>query len=256
MGRALVVTGTGTGVGKTVVTATLAARFRRDGLRVAVRKPFATGIADAERFGPWRDDDAALLAVAADSAEAPLTIRPVSLSDPLAPADAARLAGVPDPPWRRMPDDLLEDIAKYDITLVEGVGGVAVPIAACALFSDFARLLGAPALVVASTSLGTVNHSLLTLEHLFSRGIEVVGIAFVRPRGGEPDLAERTGPDLVIRYAETISWGTVPFIEGLSSPESDEARRAVARLPLDCPVADSAAAWLRAAVSPLGSSPS
>ncbi|OBK12532.1 dethiobiotin synthase [Mycobacterium asiaticum] len=172
----LVVTGTGTGVGKTVATAALASHARQVGVDVAVCKPVQTGTRDG-------DDDLAEIARLSGVTElAGLARYPL----PMAPAAAAELAGMPLPTR----EELLHLIRGVDrpgrLTLVEGAGGVLVELAAagCTL-RDLAVELSAAALVVVGAELGTLNHTALTLEALAAQHVPCAGLVIgswpVRP---------------------------------------------------------------------------
>jgi dethiobiotin synthetase len=198
----LIVTGTGTDVGKTVVTAAIAALARARGDRVAVVKPAQTGIAArpyddksvnvvARQRPTFTDtpgtdaDTITRLSGVTDTHE--LTRFP----DPLSPEAAARVSGLP-------PLDLA-DSAEYiarladarDLVLVEGAGGLLVRYdQAGATIADLAAMLAAPVLVVAAAGLGTLNHTALTCEALAARRLELAGVAIGSwPR--DPGLAER-----------------------------------------------------------------
>lgn len=163
----MVVTGTGTGVGKTVACAALACHARQVGLDVAVCKPVQTGTQTG-------DDDLAEVARLSGVAELTGLAR---YPQPLAPAAAAEQAGMPLPTR----EQLLELIAGLDraggLTLVEGAGGLLVELAdAGATVRDLAVELGALALVTVSVELGTLNHTALTLEALATRGVSYVGL--------------------------------------------------------------------------------
>ncbi len=163
--RTLFVTGTDTGVGKTVVAIWLAAALAPRA-HVALVKPFQTGASD-----PARDGDEAFYRAALGDAR--VTIRTlVTLPEPLAPAIAAARAG------------RLIDVAaalvecrvlrkQHDITLVEGAGGLLVSIAGETDMAGFAAALDAALVVVARPSLGTLNHTALTLEAAERRGLAV-----------------------------------------------------------------------------------
>ena len=214
------IAGTDTGVGKTLVTAALAAALRMRGADVVAAKPFASGCTPG---CDWRDDDAQLL-MAASRCDEPLdAVSPQRFAHPLAPATAAALED------RRVDiagalDAMRALAARHSIVLVEGVGGVAVPLHGGTLASDFARQLGAPALVVARTALGTINHTLLTLEHLRARGVAVAGVVFVRHQSGPLSLAEETGVPLACNLAGTPCHGIVPHVDAFARAVSlDEA---------------------------------
>lgn len=163
----VIITGTGTGVGKTIATAALATAARQAGLDVAVCKPVQTGIADG-------DDDLAevgrLSGVSALFASA-------RYPEPLAPAAAAEQAGMALP--RR--SELLSLVRGADrpgrLTLVEGAGGLLVELAADGVtLRDLAVDLNAAVLVVVGAELGTLNHTALTLESLAGQGLSCAGL--------------------------------------------------------------------------------
>jgi dethiobiotin synthetase len=163
----LVVTGTGTGVGKTVVTAALACHARRAGLDVAVCKPVQTGTDCGD------DDLAEVGRLSGVTALAGLARYP----QPLAPAAAAEQAGTPLPTG----DQVLRLVRGVDrpgrLTLVEGAGGLLVELAAGGVtLRDLAVELGAAALVAVTAELGTLNHTALTLEALAVRGVSCAGV--------------------------------------------------------------------------------
>ncbi|MGB8390071.1 dethiobiotin synthase [Mycobacterium sp.] len=163
----LVVTGTGTGVGKTVVTAALACHARQAGIDVAVCKPVQTGTDSG-------DDDLAEVARLSGVTELAGLAR---YPQPLAPAAAAEQAGMTLPTR----EQLLRLIAGLDrpgrLTLVEGAGGLLVELAdAGVTLRDLAVELGAAALVVVSAELGTLNHTALTLEALAAQRVSCAGL--------------------------------------------------------------------------------
>lgn len=169
----LVVTGTDTGVGKTVATAALASHARQAGIDVAVCKPAQTGTADG-------DDDLAEVARLAGITElAGLARYPL----PMAPAAAAEQAGA-QLPSRAQVLDLIRGMDRPGrLTLVEGAGGLLVELADGATLRDLAVDLGAAALVVTRAGLGTLNHTALTLEALAAQHVACAGLVI----GSWPD---------------------------------------------------------------------
>jgi dethiobiotin synthetase len=170
----LVVTGTGTGVGKTVATAALASHARQAGIDVAVCKPVQTGTATG-------DDDLAEIARLAGVTELAGCAR---YPMPLAPAAAAEQAGMALPTR----DQLLTTIGALDrpgrLTIVEGAGGLLVQLAdAGVTLRDLAADLGAAALVAVAAELGTLNHTALTLEALAAHKVSCSGLVI----GSWPD---------------------------------------------------------------------
>jgi dethiobiotin synthetase len=163
----VVVTGTGTGVGKTIATAALACHARLAGLDVAVCKPVQTGTVDG-------DDD---LAEVGRLSGVTMLISSARYPEPLAPAAAAEAAGLPLPTRA----DLLPAIRAADapgrLTLVEGAGGLLVELGAGGLtLRDLAVDLNAPVVVVVSPALGTLNYTALTLEALAAKGLSCAGL--------------------------------------------------------------------------------
>jgi dethiobiotin synthetase len=179
----LVVTGTGTGVGKTVVCAALAALASAAGRRVAVVKAAQTGVAPGQ---PGDADEVRRLAGPA------VTCRELArYPDPLAPATAARRAWLPPVTPQAVVAAAEELGASHDLVVVEGAGGVLVRLDdAGGTIADVAAGLGAPVLVVAAAGLGTLNHTALTVEALRTRGLECAGVV-IGAWPAEPDLAAR-----------------------------------------------------------------
>jgi len=183
----LFITGTDTGVGKTHVAAALARLLRRQGRNVCVFKPAATGAARVE--GRWLAPDTVQLAWAAGMSQCLERVTPWAFSEPVAPAVAARLHGKPlsiAAMVRAAPAP-----GPEGVLLVEGVGGLLCPLTEQETVADLARALGLPLVIVARRSLGTLNHTLLTLEAAASRGLPVAGV--VVNETNRPDtLAEET----------------------------------------------------------------
>ena len=175
----LVVTGTGTDVGKTVVTAAVAALAPG---RVAVLKPAQTGV------GPDEPGD---LAEVRRLVPGVTTRELARYPEPLAPATAARRAGRPPVPPEAAATAASELADDHDLVLVEGAGGVAVRFDDDGgTLADVAAKLAAPVLVVATAGLGTLNHTELTVAELRRRGLTCVGVV-VGAWPAEPDLAAR-----------------------------------------------------------------
>lgn len=164
----LVVTGTGTGVGKTVVTAAVAALARERGQRVAVLKPAQTGVRAGE---PGDLADVARLVPGITTCEL------ARYPEPLAPATAARRAGRPPVTPVEAADAARQLAADHDLVLVEGAGGLLVRFTDDGgTLADAAAALGAPVLVVATAGLGALNHTELTVEALRTRGLICAGV--------------------------------------------------------------------------------
>lgn len=205
----VVVTGTDTGVGKTIVTAALAALARAGGALVAVVKPVQTGVAVGE---PGDLDDVRRLAGVDDLHEL------ARFGDPLAPATAARRANAPAPSVAQLAASVRE-LVDRDLVLVEGAGGLLVHLdAGGGTLADLARELGAPAIVVARAGLGTLNASALTCEALATRGVECLGLV-IGAWPAAPDLAAISNLDDLPTYTGRRVLGRLPDGSGTLKPD-------------------------------------
>jgi dethiobiotin synthetase len=181
------VTGTDTGVGKSVVTAAVVAMLRARGLRVAAMKPAETGLA-ADDAG----SDAALLRAAAGGADALDLVRPVLLAEPLAPWVAAARAGTAVDP-ARLDDAFALLSAGRDAVVVEGAGGLLVPLTREMSFDALFARWELDVLVVAGNRLGVVNHARLTVAAARAAGLRVRGVVLNEIAPADPgDLARET----------------------------------------------------------------
>jgi dethiobiotin synthase len=208
----LVVTGTGTDVGKTVVTAALAALALDRQARVAVVKPAQTGVEDG---APGDLADVARLTGGGDRLE---LVELVRYPDPLSPAAAARRCGRPPLDLAELAARVLELQRTHDLVLVEGAGGLLVRFDEDGLtLADIARTLRAPLLVVVGAGLGTLNTTALTLEAMAHRGLDLAGLV-VGDWPAEPDLACRSNlRDLETLAARPLA-GVVPAGVGRLEP--------------------------------------
>ncbi len=200
----LLVTGTDTGVGKTVIAGALAIAARLAGRRVAVLKPVETGCKGRPRRAP----DAELLARCAgtDPNDAVLW----KLRDPVAPAIAADRERV-WLPFARIVQRAYDLETDHDVVILEGAGGVRVPITWAEDYASLASALHARTVVVARAGLGTLNHTLLTLEALRASGIHVQGVVLNATTPAQ-DLATRTNPEALSRLARETPRISVPFL--------------------------------------------
>lgn len=208
MGTGVFITGTDTGVGKTLVACGLAALFKDNGYRVGVMKPAETGC--AERDGALYPEDAARLKQASDSALSLETICPYRFKEPLAPSVAAERAGAPIDidRLRKVYDEIA---AQHDLTIVEGAGGLLVPLLPHYTYADLAKLLKLPVIVVAANRLGAINHLTLTLEVAAACGLTVLGYVWNR-LDAQPSLAAETNPDALRFLTATPCLGEIPFL--------------------------------------------
>jgi dethiobiotin synthetase len=211
------VTGTGTEVGKTVVAAVIARSWAAGGARVAVFKPAVSGLDQrADRGNRSRLPDHALLRLAAGSTQSDDEVAPYRYGPPVSPHLGAELAG------ERIEPSLLVRAARAaaagaDHLVCEGVGGLMVPLTLGYLVRDFARELGFPLVIAASPGLGTINHTLLTVEAARAVGLEVA-LVVLTPWPNAPSVAERSNREAIERLgAVQVEW--LPELD-LGAPES------------------------------------
>ncbi|TRW83264.1 ATP-dependent dethiobiotin synthetase BioD [Mycolicibacterium sp. 018/SC-01/001] len=191
----LVVTGTGTGVGKTVATAALACHARLAGLDVAVCKPVQTGTDDG-------DDDLAEIGRQAGVSQLVAGWR---YPEPLAPVAAARRSGAPLPTRAELLEVIRGADAPDRLTLVEGAGGLLVELGEDGVtLRDLAEELGAPVLIVVAAGLGTLNHTALTLEALAARDVSCAGVV-IGSWPAQPGVAEADNRDALARLAPVVA---------------------------------------------------
>jgi len=220
--RGLFVTATDTGVGKTVLAATVLATLRQRGIAAMPLKPVITGL-DEPPDPDWPPDHE-LLARAAGSKAAEASL--VGYGPPVSPHLAAELCGRPIDP-----ESLLAAIrarlAPEKPLIVEGVGGLAVPLAAGFDVRALARALGLPVLIAARPGLGTINHTLLTLEAARAAGLEVAAVVLT-PWPEQPGALERSNRATIAELGAVA----VHTLMRIPRPEPALLARAGERLPI------------------------
>jgi len=201
----VLVTGTDTGVGKTFVACALAHALRAAGRSVAVLKPVETGVTDLP------EDAVALREAAADPA--PLDeICPYRLRAPLAPSVAARLEHATID-LARLEALVRRRLDAADVLIVEGAGGLLVPIADSVTYADLAARLRLPVLIVAANRLGTVNHCALTARVARDMGLDVLGIVLSQPAARQDESAA-TNADTIAALTGVPILGALPHLDG------------------------------------------
>lgn len=210
------VTGTDTGVGKTVITALLALLYQEAGVRVGLEKPVITGVKageDAALAG-----DLAFLQKVLSTGAGPVCS--YAFTPVVSPHLAAALAGVSIDPVR-IEADHARLSSRCDAVLVEGAGGLLVPLNDHCLMADLAARLKLPLLIVSRPSIGTINHTLLTVSCAQARGLEVAGI-IINNYPARPGPAEADNPGAIEKFARVPVLAIVPHITGLSVEEVEE----------------------------------
>ena len=215
--RGVLVTGTDTEVGKSVVAASICAALAANGERVAAFKPAVTGLDEAP--GPFGRDHE-LLAAAANAGQTAEDVAPYRFGPAVSPHLAAELAGV-----TIEPAELVAAARAHDLLVCEGVGGLLVPITTGYLVRDLAVDLALPVVVAARPGLGTINHTLLTVEAARATGLRVAGVVMT-PWPEDPTPMERSNRETV----ELL--GRVP-VNGLPQTTRETLAEAGASLPLE-----------------------
>jgi dethiobiotin synthetase len=215
--KALFVTGTDTGVGKTFVALALTSAWREAGLRVGIMKPCETGCeVPAGEEGELFPADASLLLRESRSALSIDEVCPFRFCAPMAPAEAAALEGGSFSIEKAV--EFFRQIRRsHDVSLVEGAGGLLVPYEGERTAADLASAMDLPLLIVSRIGLGTINHTWLTVECARARGLEVLGIVFTRdqdPQLVRPGPDEPRNPEVVERLCKVKVLGNIPFIPG------------------------------------------
>jgi dethiobiotin synthetase len=182
------------------VTAAIAANLKLSGTDVAIYKPLQTGTLDGADDASYAGD---LAAVPAYTGRA--------LPDPLAPKVAAETADE-----RLAINDVTTHLPQHDTLVVEGAGGLLVPIDDEHTMADLAKRFGFPIVVVARPALGTLNHTALTVEAARSRGLDVLGIV-ISGMPDAPSLAERTNPAELERMCEVPIVGVIPLLSDVDT---------------------------------------
>ncbi|MEA2360283.1 MAG: dethiobiotin synthetase [Solirubrobacteraceae bacterium] len=217
--RGVFVTGTDTGVGKTVLAAALAAALRAAGVDVAAFKPAVTGLEEPE---PGRPADHELLAAAAG--RPPDEVAPYRFGPPVSPHLAAELAGTALDPAALV---AAARALRADVVVAEGVGGLLVPLTLGFTVRDLAVELGWPVVVAARPGLGTISHSLLTVEAARAAGLDVRAVVLT-PWPDEPSVMQRSNREAIERLGG-VEVATLPTV-GL---DLGELARAGAALPYE-----------------------
>lgn len=225
MPNGIFITGTDTGVGKTAIAAGLAMRLKGKGIDTGVMKPIETG--------GWTDGK--FLRDASGVSDDQSLVTPYQLKYPLAPMVSSEMEGI------------VIDISKigkvfkhlssmHEFMIVEGVGGLMVPIKEGIFLSDLILLLDIPVLIVARGSLGTINHTLLTLEYARSKGIKVEGLV-INMNKKEIGFQEEASLQALKRLSGIDKITVVPFVEGLDveNGRSGKLKETFCEIPLDLP---------------------
>ena len=219
MAQGIFITGTDTGVGKTLIAAGLVAALKELGIDVGVMKPLESG---APSFGsaPIPRDALYLKEIAGVRDDLNL-INSYCFQAPLAPGVAAEKEGV-EVDLKRIKVQYEKLKGRHEFMVVEGAGGLLVPIAQGALLPELIKLLNLPLLLVARSSLGTINHILLSLFYCQQEGLEVKGLIMSK---STPDAepSEASNAHVVARFSEVPVLGSFPYLRDYAGVKGNRA---------------------------------
>ncbi|MCK4401336.1 dethiobiotin synthase [bacterium] len=210
MQKGVFIAGTDTGVGKTVIAGGLARLLRNMGINVGVMKPVETG--GEYKNGKLVGKDTEYLIRMSKVQDIYSHINPYILQHPLAPYAAAKIEGKRIykkkifASFRNLTD-------KHDFLIVEGCGGFLVPITSNYMISALARDMKLPVIVVARAGLGTINHTLLTLDHARKAGVKVIGV-IINKTSKNIQMSEKTNPQAIRAFGRVPILGVIPYTSG------------------------------------------
>jgi len=210
MKKGLFITGTDTGVGKTVVAAGIIRAIKAKGLTVCPMKPVESGC--SLKKGKLFPNDAVTLLKASGADETLDAVNPYRLRNSLAPSVAAEIEGIKIEKLRIV-SAYKRFLKKYDVTIVEGAGGIMVPVYKKYLFLDLAEDLGLPLLIVSRPGLGTINHTLLTITAARNRGLDVAGVVINYAIKARKGRSEKTNPEVIEKLGGVPVLGIIPYIK-------------------------------------------
>jgi dethiobiotin synthetase len=206
----LFITGTDTGVGKTLIAGAIAKIFTEKGVKVGVFKPIATGC--KRSWDGLISNDTEFLAHCANSDLSLSTITPVGYPTPAAPVVSAACDG-PAIDFDRIAAAYKDICQNSDIVVVEGIGGVRVPLTPEFDLLDLAVEFALPVVIVARPNLGTINHTLMTIDCVRAAELEIAGVVINSYNATESTVAEDTAPEVITRCSGVDVLSVVPFDE-------------------------------------------
>jgi dethiobiotin synthetase len=204
------ITGTDTGIGKTFVSKNILKILVEKGIQPGVMKPVETGC--VVKQGEVIPEDALALKKAASIDQARKLINPYALTYPLAPVVSGDLEDIKIE--RKVILRAFSELrAQYEFMLIEGAGGFFVPLSENYLIAHLARDMALPLIIVARPSLGTINHTLLTIHAARSWNCEIQGVIVNYDDDYKKGLAEKTSPEIIEKFGHVPVIGIVPFIK-------------------------------------------
>jgi len=215
MNKGIFITGTDTGIGKTFIASGLLRAMKAMGVNACPMKPVETGC--KTNRGKLIPHDTLEL-IRASGKEEPLDIiNPYRLKHPLAPSVSAELEKVIIKK-KKILTAYKYLLKKYDITIVEGAGGIMVPVYKNYLFLDLVKDMRVPVIIVSRPGLGTINHTLLTIDSAKKRGINIIGVIINYASKTKKGLPEKTNPKVIEKLGKVPVLGVVPFSKNPTTP--------------------------------------
>ncbi|MBI4839107.1 MAG: dethiobiotin synthase [Nitrospirae bacterium] len=231
MHKGIFITGTDTGVGKTYTAAGLLNALKKMGINACPMKPVETGCNIQK--GKLIPQDAVTLINASGISEPLDVINPYRLRPPLAPSVAAEMEKTAIKK-QKIFSAYRYLLNKYDITVVEGAGGIMTPVYKKYLFLDLIKDLGLPVIIVSKPVLGTINHTLLTIATARSRKINILGIIINHVCRIKKGAAERTNPEIIEYLGRVPVLGVIPYSKNPASPLTEKIFVRIAEKILSC----------------------
>ena len=220
MEKGFFITGTDTGVGKTVITVALIKAIGILGQKACGMKPIETGcIKEGDVLIP---SDGMFIKTIARMEESIRLVTPFCFESPLAPMAASEIEGVSVDCDKIL--QVYKDLSKlYNIIVVEGIGGLLVPIKRDYFVLNLARDLGLPLIVVSRPGLGTINHTMLSINYAIKEGLDVAGIIMNYNHPPKETLAEDTNPDVIKQISPVPLIGVIPYLKDFESSTFEKA---------------------------------
>ena len=220
MAKGFFITGTDTGVGKTVITVALIKAICRLGFTACGMKPIESGcLHQGDVLVP---SDGMFIKTIAHMEENIGHITPCRFKSPLAPLPASEIEGI-SVDFEKIKKAFADISGKYDAVIIEGIGGLLVPITRNYSVIDMAKDFNLPLIVVSRPSLGTINHTMLTVNYALKEGLQVAGIIINYNQPPESTLAEATNPEIIKRISPVPVIGIFPYLTDMESATIKEA---------------------------------
>jgi dethiobiotin synthetase len=208
--RGVFVTGTDTAIGKTTISCGLAWMLRKRGINVGIMKPFATG--DKLYSRKFKSKDTAMLAEAANIGDSDKLLNPSFFPIAASPLMASNILKT-----SIKQNEVLNSFnflqAKYDFIIVEGIGGIMVPITRNVMLGHFAKMMGLPLIIVSQSRVGSINHILLTIKAAKDFGLEIFGI-IINKMPKNANLVEKKTPEYIHRLTNIPIISIIPNMTG------------------------------------------